>query len=64
MPFRRDGGSEALVPLAVPVGCHTHVTAEPNLFARDVSKSREVKGHKGHASPRLRSPGEQEKLHD
>lgn len=47
MPFRRDGSAEALVPLAVHVCCHTHVTAELNSFAQDVSKSHEVKGHGG-----------------
>ena len=44
MPFRHDGSTKALVPLAVPVCCHTHVTVELNLFAQDVSKSHEVKG--------------------
>lgn len=62
MPFRRDGSTEVLVPLAVPVCCHAYVTAELNLFAH-VSKSHEVKGQRGHPSPHLRSPGEQENLH-
>lgn len=53
MPFRRDGSAEALVPLAVPVCCPTHVTAELNSFAQDVSKSHEVKGHGGHPSSQI-----------